>query len=122
MNQNMNWFMIPVKIFERAVDFYSVLFDQKISKDEDHKWYEIGLIRLNEKILWCITSNDSYVPSLDWVVVYMDVWDKIDTILNNVIPAGWKIKMPKTTIWNYWYIAQFEDSEGNLLWLFKNKE
>jgi predicted enzyme related to lactoylglutathione lyase len=37
MNQNMNWFMIPVKIFERAIDFYSVLFDQKISKDEDHK-------------------------------------------------------------------------------------
>jgi len=117
----MNWFMIPTKIFDRANDFYNVLFDTTLEKDEDYKWNQIALIKSGEDIIGCISDNKNYDPSIAWVIIYLDTWNDMDAIINRVIPAGGKIKMPKTQIWKFWYVSHFEDSEWNLLGLYQKK-
>lgn len=119
MINNMNWFMVPTKIFERAHDFYNILLDTQLELDEDYKWNKIALIKNKEGIIGCVSDNQNYQPSIAGVIIYLDTWDKTDEIINRVIPAGWKIKMPKTKIWKFWYVAHIEDSEGNLIGLFQ---
>lgn len=121
MIKNMNWFMIPTKIFERANDFYNVLLDTQIELDEDYKWNKIWLIKNQDGVIWCISDNKNYQPSIAGVIIYLDTAEHTDEIINRVIPAWGKIKMPKTQIWKFGYVAHIEDSEGNLLWLFQKK-
>lgn len=118
MIKNINWFMLPTKIFERAVDFYNVLFDVQLELDKDYNENNMALIKADNKVVWCISGNKKYQPSWQGTIVYIDTGENIDEIINRVIPAGWKIKMPKTKISNIGYIAHIEDSEGNILWLF----
>ncbi len=117
----MNWFMVPTKIFDRANNFYNILFDTHLELDEDYKWNRIALIKSEEDVIWCISENPLYDPSIAGVIIYLDTWDNLDAIINRVIPAWGKIKMPKTQIWKFGYVAHFEDSEGNLLWLYQKK-
>lgn len=123
MNNKVNWFVLPVKIFERSHNFYNVLFDTHLPIMVDGKWNDIAVFWDigNKYMNGCITSSKNYEPSNIWTVIYLDSCWKIDELLNRVIPAWGKIKMPKTSIWAYWYIAHFEDSEWNIIWLHQIK-
>lgn len=125
MNKNkmINWFVIPVKIFDRAHNFYKVALDQQLPILVDHKWNDMAIFWDIEKnlICGCISSSTSYEVSNKWVIIYLNTFWKIDEIINRVIPAGGKIKMPKTKIGNYGYIAHFEDTEGNIIGVHQDK-
>ena len=123
MNNTVNWFVIPVKIFERSHNFYNVLFDVNLPVLVDGFWNDIAVFWDYEykKVYGCISSSKNYLPSNNGTIIYLDSCWKIDEILNKIIPIWWKIKMPKTSIWKYWYIAHFEDSEWNIIWLHQGK-
>jgi predicted enzyme related to lactoylglutathione lyase len=124
MKNSINWFVIPTLIFERAHNFYNIIFDTHFEVIIDANWDDMAVIWNMDKntASWCITSNMNQKISQDWVFIYLDAHGNIDDILNRVIPAGWKIKKPKTNIWEYWFIAHIEDSEWNILWLHEYKK
>jgi len=58
-------------------------------------------------------------PSKTGTVVFFDV-PNIDSTLGAVVRNGGKVVMPKASGGEHGSIAQFEDSEGNLVSLFSN--
>ncbi len=123
MKNSINWFIIPTLIFERAKKFYNIIFNTDFEIQKDENWDDIAIIwnmEINSSN-WCITSNKKQIVSQEGVLIYLNAcWD-LDGILNRVIPAWWKIKKPKTSIWQHWYIAHIQDSEWNIIWLHDYK-
>ena len=56
-------------------------------------------------------------PSPDWVSIYFDVWDEMNKVLSKVEQAGWRVYLPRTSVWKYGFIAMITDTEGNRIWL-----
>lgn len=123
MKNSINWFIIPTLIFERAHNFYNIIFDTHLETIIDSNWDEIAIIWNIQKntASWCISSSLSKKISQDGLFIYLNSDWKMDDILNRVIPAWWKIKKPRTKIWEYGSIAHIQDSEGNIIWLHDYK-
>lgn len=119
MKNSINWFIIPTLIFERAHNFYNIIFDTQLDIIVDSNWDNIAVIWSMEKntASWCISSNINNKISHKWLFIYLNTDWKMNDILDRVIPAGWKIKKPRTNIWEYWCIAHIEDTEGNIIGL-----
>ena len=109
-----SWFEIPVTDFVRAKSFYETILD--ISIDEN----DVG----NSKMGWfpmdmsapgsagAIIMHEAYVPSHEGTMVYLNVKD-INSTLGKIDTNGGKTIMPKQSIGEFGFVAQFEDSEGN---------
>lgn len=123
MKTTINWFSIPVIHFERAYAFYCFIFDKKFERIlEPDGWEIMPFQKLSESwINWCVTSDTEQKVSKDWIWIYLNAEWIIDDVLNRIIPAGWKIIMPKKRVAEYGFIAHIEDSEGNLIWLHSTK-
>jgi predicted enzyme related to lactoylglutathione lyase len=119
MKNSINWFIIPTLIFERAHNFYNIIFDTRLDVIIDSNWDTIAMIWTRDKTSssWCITSNINQTISQEGLFIYLNAQGKLDDILNRVIPAWGKIKKPRTNIWEYWSIAHIQDTEGNIIWL-----
>jgi predicted enzyme related to lactoylglutathione lyase len=119
MKNSINWFIIPTLIFERAHNFYNIIFDTYLEVIIDSNWDDMAIIWNTQKntASGCISSNMNKKISQDWIFIYLNAHGKLDGILNKVIPAWGKIKKPRTSIWKYWSIAHIQDTEGNIIWL-----
>jgi len=117
-----NWFEIPVKDLERAVTFYEKVFDVKLTLEE-MGGMKMAMFPFDQNALGAAGSlmqAASYEPSHAGTVVYFSVADIPET-LRRINGNGGKTLVPKTSIGQYGYIAQYEDSEGNRLALHSMK-
>ena len=124
MNSNANpvtWFEIPVANLERAKAFYEQVFDTSL-----------GVLAMGGmRMAWfprpenAVGSSGGLVeapgrePSRIGTMVFFDV-PNVESTLAAVEKNGGKVVMPKTSGGEHGSIAQFEDSEGNLVALFSN--
>ena len=123
MKNVISWFEIYTTNFERAMNFYSQVFQYKLtelpmsndnhpdmryatfSQDADGKGVGGALVKMNE-----------VNPGYGGTMVYFDTND-IDAELSRVEAAGGKIIRWKQSIGEYGFIALVEDSEGNMIGL-----
>jgi uncharacterized protein len=115
------WFEIPVNDLHRARDFYEKVFSTSLDP------LEMGEVRM----AWFprpenatgtsggLIQAPGRAPSKTGTVVFFSVAD-IDSTLAAVEKNGGKIVMPKAGGGEHGSIAQFEDSEGNVIALFSN--
>jgi len=115
------WFEIPVHDIERAKSFYEQVFGTKLDP------LDMGGI----KMAWFPRPENAVgtsggliqapgrTPSKTGTVVFFSV-PNIDTALAAVVRSGGKVVMPKASGGEHGSIAQFEDSEGNLVALFSD--
>lgn len=116
-----NWFEIPVTNLGRAKDFYERVFGTGLDvmnlggfkmawfpRPESAQGTSGGLIEAPGRM-----------PSKAGTIVFFTVPD-IDATLGAVEKNGGKVVMPKTSGGEHGAVAQFEDSEGNLVALFSN--
>jgi predicted enzyme related to lactoylglutathione lyase len=115
------WFEIPVIDIQRARNFYEKVFGTNLDP------LDMGGI----KMAWfprpenAVGSSGGLIqapgrmPSKTGTLVFFSVPD-IDTTLAAVVRSGGKVVMPKASGGEHGSIAQFEDSEGNLVALFSN--
>ncbi|MCP4522675.1 MAG: VOC family protein [Candidatus Gracilibacteria bacterium] len=124
MSHKIQWFIIPVSIFERANNFYNILLNTELFLTKDAKNNQIGIFGEtdSEIITGCISEDKNLKPSNEGTIIYLDTQGNIDEVINQVIPAGGKIKMPKTSIGEHGYIAHIEDTEGNIIGLHDIKK
>ncbi|AZA80212.1 VOC family protein [Chryseobacterium sp. G0186] len=109
------YFEIPVNDMVRAEKFYTAVFNFSFEKEIiDH--YEMALFPFEEKnsgITGALAKGDVYQPSKSGVIIYFKT-ESIDATLEKVIEHGGKLLYPKKTDEKYgFYVAEFEDSEGN---------
>ena len=111
-----NWFEIPVKDLVRATTFYENVFDVKLSPDEmgGMKLAMFPFAQSAQGAAGALIKGKGYEPSHAGTVVYFTV-DDIDATLKKVIAHHGKMLVPRTSIGQYGYIAQYEDTEGNRL-------
>jgi len=108
------YFEIPVLDMERAIIFYSAVFDFTFEKDIiDHN--EMAFFPFEDGargITGSLAKGEIYVPTMQGVLVYFGT-DDIDAILHKAVEAGGEILYPKTSNGELGHVAEFKDSEGN---------
>ena len=109
-----NWFEIPVTDLGRAKKFYESVL--KISLREQQMGpMEMAWFPAEQNApgaTGALVKGPGYEPSLQGSVVYLSV-PSIEEALNICVEQGGKMLMPKTSIGEWGFIAQFQDSEGN---------
>ena len=117
------YFEIPVTDLERAIAFYSAVFDyqfERVKIDGN----EMALFPAFDKasgITGALAKGGSYVPGKQGSRIYFSVVS-IDETLHKVKLTGQKILYPETLVGAYGSVAEFEDSEGNCIALHSVKE
>jgi predicted enzyme related to lactoylglutathione lyase len=116
MKNAINWFEIPVKNYERAKKFYTSVLSGDI-KDMHMDGAKYGFLPFDESdgVGGAIVKSDFAVPSVAGCVIYLNGGEDLQHSLSRVEESGGKIVMPKTSIGEEGFIAQFLDTEGNKL-------
>jgi predicted enzyme related to lactoylglutathione lyase len=117
-----NWFEISVTDLERAIKFYEKVFDVKLTSEE-MGGMKLAMFPFEQDArgaAGALIKGASYEPSHAGTVVYFSV-DDIPETLRRITASGGKAIMPKTSIGEYGFIAQYEDTEGNRLALHSMK-
>jgi predicted enzyme related to lactoylglutathione lyase len=119
----LNWFEIPVSDFDRAKKFYEAIFGFTM-QEMDFGGFKMGMFPStpgNGKLSGAIVQGESYTPSKEGTLVYLNGDPDLQVALDKVEAAGGKILQPKTQISpDYGNMAVFLDSEGNRVALHSN--
>lgn len=124
MNSKVNWFEIPVANMERAVKFYSQVFQKEIQVLEVDEVRTVALMPpgagLEDDIQpsGTLVHTADFEPSQQGSIVYFDPVGGLDVALERVGAAGGKVTFPKFRI-GHGYLATFIDSEGNTVGLLE---
>ena len=113
MRNAINWFEIPAKNFERAVEFYNQIFETPMHKQE-MMGYNMAFFEAEKGVGGAVIQGQGYEPSDKGVLVYLNGGDDLSVPLSKVEKAGGKVLVPKTLIKEeIGYFAIFMYTEGN---------
>ena len=114
MANPVNWFEIPVTDMARAKKFYNSVFDCTF-QDMNTENMEYATIQGDMNTYGAagaLAKSEGMQPSKCGSVVYFSTPD-LTGQLEKIKKAGGKVLVPKTSIGEHGYIAQFLDTEGN---------
>jgi predicted enzyme related to lactoylglutathione lyase len=119
----LNWFEISVTDIDRAKKFYEEVFEITMDQQEmmDMKMAFFPADMMNGKVGGGLVQGQYHKPSADGVKVYLNGNPDLDAPLGKVGAAGGQVLMPKTKITDeIGYMANFMDTEGNVIALHSN--
>ena len=112
MQNVVSWFEIPVKKLDRAAKFYSQVLGVELQPmnngPKKMMAFPFGPGVASGGLLEAPTAK----PSSEGTLVYLAATDLAKS-LSHVEKAGGKVLMPKTSIGDHGFIAEFQDTEGN---------
>jgi uncharacterized protein len=123
MKNSINWFEIPATDFARAKKFYEAVLDIKMDEMPfpNGKYGIFPADMQNGGVGGGLMQSAGFNPSKDGTVVYLNGGEDLSTPLSRIESAGGKIIMPKTSIGQNGFMAQFIDTEGNRVALHSMK-
>ena len=109
-----NWFEIPVNDIPRAVRFYEAVFGVSLQTMEmgPAQMAMFPMVQGGQNAGGALVKTDGYTPSHAGTIIYFSVAD-IEGTLRKITAAGGSTIVPKMSIGEHGYFAQFQDSEGN---------
>jgi predicted enzyme related to lactoylglutathione lyase len=116
MNKIFNYVAIPCDDFERAFKFYSEITGGMIKENPNVPFPMAYFTDKEGKHIGHIFQLNTFKPSKDGPIVYMQLAKDLNETLDKIVKAGGNIIMPKTLLTperGYW--ALFLDTEGNRL-------
>ncbi len=117
MTNAVNWFEIPVKNYDRAKKFYTTVLASEITDhpmpEENIKYGVFPHDIEKNGIGGAIVEGEGQNPTKDGCIIYLNGGDDLSEPLDKVEYSGGKVTMPKTSIGDWGFIAQFIDTEGN---------
>lgn len=117
------YFEIPVTDMDRAVRFYTAVFNFEFRKDTiDHN--EMALFPFTDEtegISGALAKGEIYKPTINGTLIYFTTED-IDKTLKSAVENGGEVLYPKTSNGELGFVAEFKDSEGNRIALHMNAE
>jgi len=122
-NNRQHWFEIPVSRFPEAVDFYSRIFQRRLSI-EQHGNFHLALVPH--------TKDSGYVGTLLFrsglqqpvnpALIYISIGSDLDVLLKRIVEHGGRIITPITALHkDLGYFAVFEDPEGNAIGVYSQE-
>ncbi|WP_407485569.1 VOC family protein [Elizabethkingia miricola] len=116
------YFEIPVNDLQRAVKFYSAIFNFTFEK-EIMDGYEMAFFPFEETksgVTGALVIGDVYKPTKNGVILYFKT-NSIENTLKKVLEYGGSILYPKNLNEKFGFaVAEFEDSEGNRMALHQD--
>jgi predicted enzyme related to lactoylglutathione lyase len=114
MKNAINWFEIPVTDYKRAKAFYGTILGVEIM-DMPMPAGNYGMLPYDQEngVGGGLIEAEGQVPSTEGCTVYLNGGDDLSVSLSRVEAAGGKIIVPKMSIGENGFIAQFIDTEGN---------
>jgi predicted enzyme related to lactoylglutathione lyase len=108
------YFEIPVTDIERAMQFYTAVFNFDFERDtiHDNEMAFFPLIEGNNGITGALAKGEIYKPTISGTLVYFNTED-IDATLNLAVKNGAEVLFPITSNGEYGSVAEFKDCEGN---------
>lgn len=106
---------IPVTNLERAIGFYSKVFQITFSETvilHGNKMAHFPFTEGQEGASGALAEGEIYKPSHNGEVIYLNVED-VESVLKRTEQAGGTVLFPKTDAGNGIFVAEIEDSEGN---------
>ena len=123
MNPNdniVNWFEIPVENFQRAKNFYQIIFSMEMG-DALVMNMQMAFFPSengNGKVGGALVKSEMHKPNTEGVLVYLNANPDISAVLGRIEDEGGIIMMNKTSInEGAGFIAIFLDTEGNRIGL-----
>ena len=123
MNPNdniVNWFEIPVEDFQRAKNFYQIIFSMEMG-DALVMNMQMAFFPSengNGKVGGALVKSEMHKPNTEGVLVYLNANPDISAVLGRIEDEGGIIMMNKTSInEGAGFIAIFLDTEGNRIGL-----
>ncbi len=115
------YFEIPVKDINRAMKFYTSVFNFTFESEIIGK-NEMALFPFTEEnsgISGALAKGEIYKPTKDGVVIYFNT-ENIENTLKLATKNDAQILYPKTSNGDLGFVAEFEDSEGNRIALHQS--
>lgn len=114
------YFEIPVNDLDRAMKFYSRVFECEFAKDSIHG-NEMAFFPFDEKnkgITGALAKGEIYKPSVSGTLIYLSTFN-LEATIQKVVDVGGEILFPKTEVSGLGWVAEFKDCEGNRVALFQ---
>ena len=120
MNNIGTYFEIPVSNLERAMKFYSEVFEVEFSRDNIHgnEMAFFPFFDSGEGITGALCQGEIYKPSTEGSLIYFST-TSIENHMNKAIELGGEQLFEKTLVPDLGYSAEFKDCEGNRIALFE---
>jgi predicted enzyme related to lactoylglutathione lyase len=108
------YFEIPVTDIERAIQFYSAVFNFDFERDiiHDNEMAFFPLTEGNSGISGALAKGEIYKPTINGTLIYFNTED-IEKTLNLALKNGAEVLFPITSNGEYGSVAEFKDCEGN---------
>ncbi len=118
MDSALTWFEIPVKNIEHAKVFYEAVFQCELSGSLINQ-FKLAIFPAKEVSGALIEEADYTAPERS-TIVYLNIPDTIEAVLERVVQNGGKIDKPRTYIHEeVGWSATFRDLDGNLIGLYE---
>jgi uncharacterized protein len=116
------YFEIPVNDIDRAIKFYTTVFNVNFSKEiiDNNEMALFPFANENSGISGALAKGEIYKPTNNGVVIYFNT-ENIDETLKLANSNGGRMLYPKTDN-GIGLVAEFEDTEGNRIALYQSKE
>ena len=118
------WVEIPVKNLERAMTFYTTVFDLEpadIADDDVRRTATLASDMEGGKAGISLNQTTNFEPSDKGPFVYLDAGEDLTDALGRVEEAGGKVIEAKTSMGGAGYYATVVDTEGNCIALYSYK-
>lgn len=111
-----SYFEIPVADLERAIAFYSIVFDLTFERAEvdGNAMAFFPFAQDRPGASGALAQGDSYTPGRAGTRLYFAVRD-IRATLDKALAAGGRALYPPTLVDAFGEVAEFEDCEGNCI-------
>ena len=109
------WFEIPVSDLQRARKFYAAALGVDLGPPVQMGPSTMSFFPMEQNAVGAggaLLHSPQAQPSQQGVTIYFSV-ESIDPVLKRIEAADGKICLPRTSIGQYGFIAQFLDTEGN---------
>src|SRR5271169_4961179 len=107
------WTDIPVTNLDRAIQFYSAVLGQPVTK-ESGAGFEFGLLpHPDANVSGCLCETEDNWPSEHGPLVYLSVEGRLDQAIQATKESGGRIVKDKHQIGAHGFRALIRDSEGN---------
>ncbi len=119
MESAITWFEIPVSNMAKSKNFYKTVF-QCDMRDMEMEGVKLAVFPGTE-VAGALIEEPGYLAPQRGVVVYLNISDTIEAVLERVQQMGGKVLKPKTLIEeDVGWSASLRDIDGNQIGLYES--
>jgi hypothetical protein len=114
------WFEIPVLNLERAINFYSEIFNIKFETITTVN-HSMAFFPKDSGVGGALVYGDGCIPSQSGSLLYLNIQNDLEEALSRIASVGGQVIMGKTLLGDdVGHYSLVLDSEGNRVSLFTN--